>query len=392
MGTKMAPTYATLFLGHLEQILYTKLEAKYGNEFSNYIKKNWKRFLDDCIILWNSNISLEDFQNDLNELDSNIKFTMERSKSNLPFLDVMIKIHGNKITTDVYSKPTDTHMYLNFNSCHPKHIKINIPFNLASRILAIANTEESKSSRLQQLKTDLKKQNYPEKLIEFGIQRALENQPTNTNVEEQTSNTNNEYDIIPFVTTHNPRNYDIFGFFKHIDNNLYQSEKMKNILQKKKIINSKRQPKNLKRILSTSKFDLNDSSPSVRKCTDKRCLTCKTIIDRSTYIFKNGKHFTVKQELSCTSKNVIYSIICRKCGDFYIGETKTELRTRMTVHRQQTNHEELTILSVNRHFRHCSGGDFMIFPLYKVNSTDDLLRKQKEKLFINILKPNLNDK
>jgi hypothetical protein len=36
---------------------------------------------------------------------------------------------------DIFSKDTDTHMYLNFSSSHPKHIKINIPFNLASRII-----------------------------------------------------------------------------------------------------------------------------------------------------------------------------------------------------------------------------------------------------------------
>jgi hypothetical protein len=51
--------------------------------------------------------------------------------------------------------------------------------------------------------------------------------------------------IIPFVTTYNPRDYNIFHFMKQIEFNLNSSERMKNVLQKKKIINSKRQPKNL---------------------------------------------------------------------------------------------------------------------------------------------------
>ena len=53
--------------------------------------------------------------------------------------------------------------------------------------------------------------------------------------------------IIPFVTTYNPGDYNIFLSMKQIEFNLNSSERMKNVLQKKKIINSKRQPKNLKR-------------------------------------------------------------------------------------------------------------------------------------------------
>jgi hypothetical protein len=58
----------------------------------------------------------------------------------------------------------------------------------------------------------------------------------------------------------------------------------------------------------------------------------------------------------------------------------------MTVHRQQTRHQDLTIIRANEHFHDCSGGHFKIFPLYKVNTEDDFLRRRKETLLINILK------
>ena len=45
MGTKFAPTYATLVLAYLEEMLYVQTEIKYGKEFARYIKNNWKRFL-----------------------------------------------------------------------------------------------------------------------------------------------------------------------------------------------------------------------------------------------------------------------------------------------------------------------------------------------------------
>ena len=63
----------------------------------------------------------------------------------------------------------------------------------------------------------------------------------------------------------------------------------------------------------------------------------------------------------------------------------------MTVQRQQTWHQDLTIMRANEHFHHCSE-HFKIFLLYKVNTEGDFLRRRKETLLINILKPTLNDK
>jgi hypothetical protein len=60
-------------------------------------------------------------------------------------------------------------------------------------------------------------------------------------------------------------------------------------VQKEKIINSKRQQKNLKGFLSSSKFDFHESSPSVKKCTDKRCMICPSLIEGTSFTFKNGR-------------------------------------------------------------------------------------------------------
>jgi hypothetical protein len=49
----------------------------------------------------------------------------------------------------------------------------------------------------------------------------------------------------------------------------------------------------------------------------------------------------------------------------------------MTVHRQQTRHQDLTILRANEHFHDCSGGHFKIFPLYEVNTEGDFIRRRK---------------
>ena len=99
--------------------------------------------------------------------------------------------------------------------------------------------------------------------------------------------------------------------------------------------------------MSSTKFDFHESSPSVKKCTDKRCMTCPSLIEGTSFTFKNGRTFTVMQNISCTTKNLVYAIICSNCGEFYVGETKTELRTRMTVHRQHDLYPQRTAALVN---------------------------------------------
>jgi hypothetical protein len=60
MGTKVAPTYATLVMRYLEEKLRNKLPGIFDDEFAQYIHHNWKRFLDDIFIFWNK--SADDLQ------------------------------------------------------------------------------------------------------------------------------------------------------------------------------------------------------------------------------------------------------------------------------------------------------------------------------------------
>ena len=75
----MAPTYATLVFGYLEEKLYNILETKYDASFAYYVRNNIKRFLDDCFIVLESNTKIEDFYICLNNLHPSIQFTMDTS-------------------------------------------------------------------------------------------------------------------------------------------------------------------------------------------------------------------------------------------------------------------------------------------------------------------------
>ena len=46
---------------------------------------------------------------ELNDFHPSIKFTLDKSKVEVNFLDVVIKIKDGRLSTDLYSKPVDNH-------------------------------------------------------------------------------------------------------------------------------------------------------------------------------------------------------------------------------------------------------------------------------------------
>jgi hypothetical protein len=87
----------------------------------------WWRFLDDIFVIWlHSEEELNYFLLRLNSFHENIKYTWDISYHRISFLDVSVGLDNGVFSTDVYSKPTDAHQYLNFKSCHPPHVKRGI--------------------------------------------------------------------------------------------------------------------------------------------------------------------------------------------------------------------------------------------------------------------------
>ena len=92
MGTKLAPTYATLTLAYLEENLYEIIGKKYGNIIKEEFTKSWKRYLNDCFIFWKCPWGdINELRNLVQSLHPKIKFTMEHSSKELLFLDILIK-------------------------------------------------------------------------------------------------------------------------------------------------------------------------------------------------------------------------------------------------------------------------------------------------------------
>ena len=101
------------------------------------------RYRDDCLVLWDgTDEKLQELYSFINTLNPDLKFTMEIGNQSICFLDLRISIAENKLTTTVYSKPTDSHLYLHADSCHKKSSGKGIRKGVALRLLRICSSDD----------------------------------------------------------------------------------------------------------------------------------------------------------------------------------------------------------------------------------------------------------
>ncbi len=101
----------------------------------------------------------------------------------------------------------------------------------------------------------------PENIVKTGIEKV-------NNISRDTLRTilpKLSENVIPFVSTHNPKNPEIFSVIKSNMPIIQQDERLKRIFTSSKFIKSKRQPNNLKKILTRAKFDEILVIPDVKK-------------------------------------------------------------------------------------------------------------------------------
>ena len=313
---------------------------------------------------------------------------MQTNEYQLPFLHVMVIKINTSISTDIYFKSTDSKQYLNFKSCHPKHTKVNIPFSLARRICTIVSDISVRNVRLKELASSVNDRKYSIQVVKTGFLKALQIPRSSLlTVKEETVKP-----IIPFISTHNPKNRELFGLLKTNFTILKQDEKMNKIITETKFIKCKRQPPNLKRIITRSEFK-EKTTAYVRKCGGSRCGLCDYIVEGNC-INLNNKTFYVEENMDCTVKTVIYVLVCNGCREFYIGQTGDKLRNRKTVHIQQVRDPLTRQMLLRAHLDTCckTCPKFSICPFFKMQNDNVSARLSKEEYFIKIYKPKLNVK
>ena len=131
MGTIVAVVGRNLTVAYFEVKIFALLPQIYPRDFVGYFVRNYFRFLDDIFHKWLINFDIEPFYKLINELDPDLKNIFEKLTTDINFLDINIKIVGNKLHFDICHKPNNFFSYLKCNSCHPSHTKNKNSLSLA---------------------------------------------------------------------------------------------------------------------------------------------------------------------------------------------------------------------------------------------------------------------
>ncbi len=111
MGPKNACSYVDIAMGEIDRLAKTS---------GNIKPELWWRYRDDIIDVWKQGLpKLLEFTDFINSLYPTIKFELVYSEIELNVLDLTLRLENGYISTDVYAKPTDSHLYLPYSSAHP---------------------------------------------------------------------------------------------------------------------------------------------------------------------------------------------------------------------------------------------------------------------------------
>ena len=325
MGTRMAPSYANLFMGRLEQ---------------NFLKTQeiqplcWWRFIDDIFMIWtNTEEQLIQFLDNLNSYSS-LKFTWAYSKSHAVFLDVELTLHEGEIRTTVHTKPTNILQYLHFESYHPFETKKSLPFSLTVRARRICSTQDDLNRQCELIATSLQKRGYPKSLVNRQINQAI-----SANEPKSKPNSTDIPLVVPYHEGLNKLRTLLTSGYKILN----ASPLTSNLFSRPPRL-VYRKPPNLRNKLVRPKFNpenFNSEPTSAPRgshpCNTPRCRSCA--IHKPSTEFNSrltNRTYPIPGHYTCSSENLIYQLQCKHCNAEYIGLTTNTLRQRMNGHRADT--------------------------------------------------------
>ena len=271
----------------------------------------------------------------MNTIHPSIQFTSDYSFKTINFLNVAVTVESSgDITTDLYTKPTDTHQYLLNTSCHPNHTKRSIPYSQALSIFRICSNLTTANMRCEELTKFLVNRGHGLKAVTEQINRARTKfqNPVPKPILDSLHN-------VFFTVTFHPGLPDIKSILCNYFALLHKSPKMRLAVPNVPILSFK-QSASLGKMLCRAKVqNTSDSGPvnpsqPCNKNKTKKCQLCKMIVsDDKIWSTATGKTFHCKNSnTNCNSDWLIYVISCPTCDLQYVGQTNN-IRLRMNNHK-----------------------------------------------------------
>ena len=301
MGSPLAPLMADWFVAKVEdQIFNRNVSCK---------PKFYRRYVDDIFAVFHSTADRDSFFKILNNEHPNLEFTMETNK-NLPFLDVSISVRDGKYRTQVYRKPTNTGVLMNYNSNTPPQWRRSLINCLLMRAFRNSSHYCLFRSEITTLRTIFKRNGYPDPFIDkiiFDFQQTHAQDEQHFKLNKQKSGTKKPQIVVKE--------------FDEVYLNLPYIGRPSTKLHRK--IN-----------IQMRKYNL--------------------WVNAAYRTTKTGSYFNLKSQCSkLFESNVVYQFTCsRDENESYIGETRRHLFQRINEHNSNNNNNNSAIFD---HMFNCTG-------------------------------------
>ena len=339
MGLPLSPTLANIFLCHHEDKWLRSCPMEFKPVY-------YRRYMDDCFIIFNEKSHGSKFLEYLNSKHSNIEFTAEfENNRQLAFLDCQVNRTDAGFTTSVFRKSTFTGQGLSFFSHCPFKFKLNSITTLLHRAWKICSSMTALCKELSFLVNYFQENGYPKRLVYSQIRKFIRS---------------TQHNDLP-VTTVEPKT--IHASFPYLGPT---SEKLRSELES-----------------ITTKF-----FPFVKL----ELVFTNTLKIGSLFRYKDALPFNMRS-------SVIYDYCCSRCGSGrYVGSTNRPLYMRIAEHQGRSYRTGNQLKcpphsSIREHANSCSkevkADDFTIIGSMSDKNKHNLLIL--ESLHICQLKPNLND-
>ena len=322
IGTKPAPGYASLYLSIFERNMLNQHPIKPTIRL---------RYVDDIFMIWNdSEDKLKDLRAYNNTVNPAIQFTHAHSFKSVNLLDVLGTLtNDGTISTDLYTKPTDTHQYLHMNSCHPNHVKKAIAFLQATCILRICSDPATAQSRCNELIEYLVCRGHGRRRTQLEVQRAID---AHRNPQQHICNNDRaEY----FTVQYHPGLPDIKGILKKFLPILYTSERMSMVSSRHPVV-SFSQPKIFSQQLCRAKLqEPQKEAIQSKPYQGNRCQLCTAFVSANCVTStSNSRTFHCRnQGTNCNTMWAVYVKMRDVCGMQYVCGMTNNIRSRMNGHK-----------------------------------------------------------
>ena len=189
-------------------------------------------------------------------LKDKIKFTLEHSETELVFHDTKVHLKNGFLIPEIYSKPRDSHEYLNPKSSHTSNVVKKIPYSVALRVRRNCS-DRIKDDTLFKMnminyKAYLLNSVYEARHIDRSFIKAAK-MKRNTILRPKWAMCNQGVKKLNFVTTFDPSFPDIAKVIRKFSNILSDDEECKKVFSEGSLkVVYRRDHKNLKGLLASS--------------------------------------------------------------------------------------------------------------------------------------------